>query len=158
MRYMTSLNSQWFKKYKPSKKKNRKEIRQRTSLLRRIYFLFSQLWRIVFLEPLGVQRSYVPHFKDLISDNLEPTAQGRGRTFTLCYTIIKVLGRVTRLKNFGFWLAFVLRDRDLAMLSGVNFTLKNKYLTTYFYFLTQIPVGTSKLPIWDDLGPTVDLL
>ena len=30
---------------------------------RRIYVLFFQLWRLVFLEPLGVQRHIVAHFK-----------------------------------------------------------------------------------------------
>ena len=37
----------------------------RKSLLTRIYFLFLQLWRRVFLEPLGVRRHIVPHLKGL---------------------------------------------------------------------------------------------
>ncbi len=32
------------------------------------FFVF-QLGQLVFLEPLGVQRRYVPHFKVLISAN-----------------------------------------------------------------------------------------
>ena len=35
-----------------------------------------------FLEPLGVQRRYVPHFKNLISGKKELEAQGRDSTFT----------------------------------------------------------------------------
>ena len=35
--------------------------------IRRIYVLFFQLWRLVFLEPPGVLRHIVPHFKGLIS-------------------------------------------------------------------------------------------
>ena len=50
------------------------------------FIVFSTLTAHI-LEPLGVQRRYVPHFKGLISGNLEPTAQGRGRTFTLCHAL-----------------------------------------------------------------------
>ena len=45
-------------------------------------FLCFQLWRLVFLEPPGVQEHYIPHLKGLISGNLEPTAQGHDSTFT----------------------------------------------------------------------------
>ena len=51
------------------------------------FFSFFQYGRLVFLESLGVQRRYVPHFKGLISGDLEPTAQGRGRTVTLRYAL-----------------------------------------------------------------------
>jgi len=44
---------------------------------------------IVFLEPLGVGRHYVPHFKGLFSDKLEPRAQGRDRAFTFLYSLLK---------------------------------------------------------------------
>ena len=42
---------------------------KRTSLLRRIYVLYFQLWRLVFLEPPGLQRHIVAHFKGLINAN-----------------------------------------------------------------------------------------
>ena len=58
-------------------------------VLRRIYFLFFQLWRLVFLEPSGVQRHYVPHFKALIYGNMELQAQGRDNTFTFCHAQFK---------------------------------------------------------------------
>ena len=35
-------------------------------LLKRMFFLFCQLWRLAILEPVGVQRHNVPHFKGLI--------------------------------------------------------------------------------------------
>ena len=39
------------------------------SLLRRIRFFFFQLWRLVTLEPLGVQGRNLPRFKGLIDAN-----------------------------------------------------------------------------------------
>ena len=41
------------------------------------------------MEPLGVQRRYVPHFKDLISGNLDFEAQGRDSTFTFLHALLK---------------------------------------------------------------------
>ena len=38
-------------------------------------FSFFQLWRLIFLEPLGVQRHIVPHLKALIFSSLEPEGQ-----------------------------------------------------------------------------------
>ena len=52
-------------------------------------FSFIQLWRLVFLEPLGVQRHYVPHFKGLISAKVDLEAQGRDSTFTFCHAHLK---------------------------------------------------------------------
>ena len=46
-------------------------------------FSIVQIWRLVFLEPLGVQRRHVPHFKGLIYAKVDLEAQGRGSTFTL---------------------------------------------------------------------------
>ena len=59
------------------------------SLLRRIYKKFFQLWQLVFLEPLGVPECNVPHFKGLISANLNLIAQGHGGTFTFCHALFK---------------------------------------------------------------------
>ena len=44
---------------------------------------------MVFLEPLGVQRHYVPHFKGLISAKVDLEAQGRNSTFTFCHAQLK---------------------------------------------------------------------
>ena len=44
---------------------------------------------MVFLEPLGVERRYVPHFKGLIYAKVDLEAQGRGITFTSCHTQLK---------------------------------------------------------------------
>ena len=52
-------------------------------------FLFVQLSRLVFLEPLGVQRRYVPHFKGLIYAKVDLEAQGRDSTFTICHALVK---------------------------------------------------------------------
>ena len=41
------------------------------------------------LEPLGVQRCNVPHFKGLIYAKLELEAQGRDSTFTICHPLLK---------------------------------------------------------------------
>ena len=41
------------------------------------------------LEPLGVHRSYVSHFKGLISAKVELEDQGRDNTFTLCHALLK---------------------------------------------------------------------
>ena len=37
---------------------------------------------MAFLEPLGVQRRYVPYLKGPISGKVEPKDQGRGSTIT----------------------------------------------------------------------------
>ena len=52
------------------------------------FFVFSTL-QLVFLEPLGVQRRYVPQLKGLIRGNLELTAPGRDSTFTLRHALKK---------------------------------------------------------------------
>ena len=36
-------------------------------IVNRTFFSIVQLWRLVFLEPVGVQRHTVPHFKGLIN-------------------------------------------------------------------------------------------
>ena len=41
------------------------------------------------MEPPGVQRHNVPHFKGLIMLYLDIEAQGRGSTFTLCHALLK---------------------------------------------------------------------
>ena len=56
---------------------------------KRAVFLIVQLSRLVFLGPLGVQRRYVPHFKGLISGNLELTAQGCNSTLTFRHPLLK---------------------------------------------------------------------
>ena len=52
-------------------------------------FIVFQTWQLVFLEPVGVQRRYVPHLKGLISGNLELTAQGRDSTFTFLHYLFE---------------------------------------------------------------------
>ena len=44
---------------------------------------------MVVLEPLGVQRRYVPHFKGLISAKVDLEAQVRESTFTFCHAQLK---------------------------------------------------------------------
>ena len=83
MRYIRSLNSQWFQKHQPSKLNNQKKSTKTD------FFSIVQLWRLVFLEPLGVQRRYVPHFKGLISGKVELEAQGRDSTFTFHHALLK---------------------------------------------------------------------
>ena len=41
------------------------------------------------MEPLGVQRRYVPHFKGLISGKVELDAQGRDSNFTFHHALLK---------------------------------------------------------------------
>ena len=41
------------------------------------------------MEPLGVRERNVPHFKGLISANLNPRAQGRDSNFTFYHTLLK---------------------------------------------------------------------
>ena len=53
------------------------------------FFSYFQLWRLVIPEPLGVQTHNVPHFKGLISGNLDFEAQGRDSTFTFLHTLLK---------------------------------------------------------------------
>ena len=48
-------------------------------------FSIIQLWRLVFLEPVGVQRRNVPHFKGLINAKVDLEPQGHDTTFTLCH-------------------------------------------------------------------------
>ena len=51
MRYITCLNSQWFRNDKPSKLEVRKKVRfsKENGL-----FSYFQLWRLVIPEPVGV--------------------------------------------------------------------------------------------------------
>ena len=51
-------------------------------------FVF-QISRLIFLEPLGVHRHYVPHLKGLISGNLEPRAQGHDGNFIFCHALVE---------------------------------------------------------------------
>ena len=53
------------------------------------FFSIVQLWRLVFLELMGVQRRYVPHFKGLISGKVYLEAQGRDNTFTFFHALLK---------------------------------------------------------------------
>ena len=41
------------------------------------------------MEPVGVQRRYVPHFKGLICANLDFEAQGRDSTFTFLHALLE---------------------------------------------------------------------
>ena len=50
---------------------------------------FRQLWRLAILEPVGVQRHNVPHFKGLIMLYLDFEAQGRDSTFTFFHALLK---------------------------------------------------------------------
>ena len=81
-----SLNSRWFQMYRPSKLKKRKKVRLSKEI--EDFFVF-QIWRPIFLEPLGVQRHTVPHFKGLIELNLDLQAQGRNSTFTFRHALLK---------------------------------------------------------------------
>ena len=58
-------------------------------MLKWTFFCFFNFDGSYFLEPLGVQRCYVPHLKGLISGNLELTAQGRDSTFTFRHAYLK---------------------------------------------------------------------
>ena len=63
-----------------------------------------QLWRLVFLEPLGVQWPYVPHFKGLISAKVDLEAQGRDSTFTFCHAHLKKA--ILHLRTCNEWFVF----------------------------------------------------
>ena len=41
------------------------------------------------LEPVGIQRRTVPHFKGLIYAKVELESQGRDSTFTICHAQLK---------------------------------------------------------------------
>ena len=62
-----SLNSHWFQNGQPSKLEEQKKVRlSKESILRQNFRSYFKLWRPASLEPLGVQRHNVPHFKGLI--------------------------------------------------------------------------------------------
>ena len=65
-----SLNSNWFQNDQPSKLSDGKNISFSTKT---DFILIIQLGWLLFLEPVGVQRHYVPHLKSLINVQLEPT-------------------------------------------------------------------------------------
>ena len=75
-----SLNSHWFQSYKPSNSIDWKNDRFSTKM--DVFFLIDRLWRLVSLEPVGVQRHTVAHFKALINAKVDLEAQGRGDTIT----------------------------------------------------------------------------
>ena len=83
-----SLNSQWFQNYKTACQIWWMEKNLRFST-KTAFFSIVQLWRLVFLEPLGVQRRNVPHFKGLINAKVDLEAQGRDSTFTFCHAQLK---------------------------------------------------------------------
>ncbi len=78
-----SLNSHWIHKHQPSKLNDRNKVRFST------FLSIVQLRRLVFLEPMGVQRRYVHHFEGLISGKVELEAQGRDSTFTFHHALLK---------------------------------------------------------------------
>ena len=59
------------------------------SLLKRIFSPYFKLWRPASLEPMGVRRHYVSHFKGLISDQRPSEVRGRDTTFTLFNALLK---------------------------------------------------------------------
>ena len=87
MRYITSLNSQWFQKYEPSNLKKWKYLR--FPYLNGLFFIV-QLWRLVFLEPLEVQRRNVSHFKGLIVFYLDSR---RSKALQNFYLLSRPLGK-----------------------------------------------------------------
>ena len=56
---------------------------------KRMFFSIVQLWRLVILEPVEVQRRCVPHFKGLISAKVNLEAQGCDSNFTFCHAHFK---------------------------------------------------------------------
>ena len=54
-----------------------------------MFFSIVQIWWLVFLEPLGVQRRHVPHFEALNRAKVDLEAQGRDSTFTICHPLLK---------------------------------------------------------------------
>ena len=67
----------------------------------RNFFQF-QIWRLVFLEPLGVQRRYVAHFKVLIRGNLNFEGQKRDSTFTFLHTLLKTAILLHKMAKGGY--------------------------------------------------------
>jgi len=53
------------------------------------FFIFFKFDASYFLEPPGVQRCYVPHFKGLICGNLKLTAQRCDSILTFHHTLLK---------------------------------------------------------------------
>ena len=80
MRYSTPLNFHLIKKYQPSKL----NVWKKTFVLvvKRRFFSNVQLWRLVFLNSVGVQRRTVSHFKGLFK-----TFKMRYSTFPYSYWI-----------------------------------------------------------------------
>ena len=54
------------------------------------------------MEPLGVQRRYVPHLKGLIYGKVEPKDEGCGNTITLCHAQLKKA--ILHLKTAIVWI------------------------------------------------------
>ena len=80
MRYIMSLNSHWFQKYKPSKLNNEKTS---VLVLKRTGFFIVQVWRTAILKPVGVQRHNVPNFKGLIVHYLDSRSSRAWQHFYL---------------------------------------------------------------------------
>ena len=72
---------------------------------------------MVFLEPLGAQRRYAPHFKGLISVKVELEAQGHDSTFIFSHALLKKailqykieFGRRLLNRTVSYILGFILR-------------------------------------------------
>ena len=98
MRYIMSMNFNWFQNGQPSIWKIKENVRltSKTDV-----FSFFQIWRLAILKPFGVQRRNVPHFKGLIMLNLDFEAQGRGSTFTLCHDHLKKAISLGKLQKVG---------------------------------------------------------
>ena len=60
--------------------------------------------RLAILEPVGVQRCNVPHFKGLIMLYLDFEAQGRGSTFTFCQGHLKKAILLHKMARVWFYL------------------------------------------------------
>ena len=86
-----------------------------------------QIWRLVVLEPLGVQRRYVSHFKGQIYGKVEPEAQGHDSTFTFRHTILKKAILQVRKLKMSIFLGSKLRSKNLIFNSFDRSLVLQKY-------------------------------
>ena len=120
-------------------------------VLKRTFFSIIQLWRLVFLEPVEVQRRHVPHLKDLISGNLDFEAQGRNSTFIFLHALLKkaillhkrakgdtnLQQSVHQAFNWRLLHTSFRPSHYSAFGLSKNYIVKNKYLTILFQRLCE---------------------
>ena len=132
MRYIISLNSNWFQNAQPFKVGRLEKM----SILvaKRTFFSILQLWWVAIFKPVGVQRYNIPQIKDLIMFELYFEAQRNGSSLIFCCGPLKKAILLHRRPSvlFDFLLAVLACSLKLHNWKNTNQNIDLKALLTFW--------------------------